>query len=130
MEKSTNLEDLYNAPQEPKKDTALQLFRDILKSDDSIKTGNLDPKTELGVVKVGLRDFQNMAIFAESQGLDVFADYLRAEGEILAASSMSKNGFFTELLVTNIKKETKSQGQPKIRKSGIWPFQKTEVVME
>jgi len=114
LESEAESHDLFKAPEEPKKDSILKLYREILHLKDSIKTGNLS-KEELGVEKVSFRGYQRIGLYAESQGLDLVAAYFRSKGEITVASSMSKDGTFIKLLFTSIKQEIKKILNPETK---------------
>lgn len=106
----------YGSPKQPDKDSVFKFFREILYLKDSKKVGNLK-KEELGLTRLGIRHYLDIANYAEHQGLAGFSDYLRAKSEIIAATSMSKDGFLSKLFVTQIKKEQKSEKQPEKKKS-------------
>jgi hypothetical protein len=110
MTQESNSTDLdlssYGSPEPVKKDGIFKFFRDILDKKDSSKVANLS-KEELGVNKLGLRHYQQLALYAKAEGLDLVSNYLTAKGEIIASTSMSKKGFWAQLLVTQIKKEQK-----------------------
>lgn len=92
----------YGSPRPAKKDSTLQLFRDLIKTNDSRKVSNLD-KFELHKT----RAYLDVALYAEAEGLDLVSAYLMSKGENIFSTGMSKKGFFAQLLVTQIKKEQK-----------------------
>ena len=93
----------YGSPDPPKKEGIYKFFKEILSSKDSTKTANLS-STELGIAKMGVRHSQEIANYAEAEGLPMVADYLRDKAEIILSTSMSKKGFWSQLLVTQIKR--------------------------
>lgn len=96
----------YGFPSAEKKDSTFRFFKEILQMVDTTRVGNL-ATSELGEVKVGVRDYQHIANYAEAEGLELVAEYLRAKSNVITATSMSKKGFWAQLFVTNIKKEQK-----------------------
>lgn len=89
-------------------------FTNIIKSDDTTKTGNLTQE-ELGLPKVPFRTFKQLALFSKEIYEDKeWEDYFRELAEIHTASSLSKDGFLVKLSVTQ-KKEL-SDMTPKQRK--------------
>ena len=48
----------------------------------------------------------------EAEGLDKLGKYYRDKAEIVFASSMSRKGWFGQLIVTQIKKEQKETREP------------------
>ena len=101
----------YGSPTEHKKDTALALFRDLIKEKDSRKFGNLTTE-ELGKTSLSVRGILNIANYFDIEGLTPIGDYYRRKGEIINATSMSRKGWFGQLIVTQIKKEQKETREP------------------
>ncbi len=108
----------YGSPSPEKKDNILKLFRDMISSKDSRKIANLS-STELGQAKLGVRHLLEIANYANTEGLDEVSDYLTQKAEITLATSMSKQGWFGNLVVTQIKKEQKMK-EPKTIKKGLF----------
>ena len=96
----------YASPTAPKKDSTLVLFRELIKSADSKKFGYLT-SDELGKTKMSVRDQLDMANYFDAEGLDKLGNYFRAKAESTFATSMSRKGWFGNLIVTQIKKEQK-----------------------
>ncbi len=95
-----------SSPTAEKKDSTLVLFRELIKSPNSMKFGNLN-SVELGKPSVSVRDQSEIACYLEAEGLDKLADYFRTKSEITLSSSLSKNGKLIDNIVTQIKKEQK-----------------------
>jgi len=112
----------YGSPSEVKKDTIFKFFKEILDSLDSRKTGNLE-KNEIGQVTMGVRSYFDIALYAETEGLDKVADYFGQKAEIILSTSMSRKAKFMELIVTQIRKQLSTK-EPKPVKSG-WFKKKT-----
>lgn len=110
---------LRGSPEAPKKDSILIFFRDLIQQKDSKKIGNLD-KNELSIV----RDTVNIAEYADMEGLDRVAKFLRMEAELYLATSLSKKGFLVQASVTQIKKEQKIKNEDPKKKS--WFSKKLE----
>ena len=106
----------YGSPSPEKKDNMLKLFRDMISSKDSRKIANLST-TELGHSELGVRHLLEISNYASAEGLDMVADYLTGKAEIVLATSMSKQGWFGNLVVTQIKKEQKLKEPKQIKKS-------------
>ena len=113
----------YGSPTPEKKDTQLQLFRDIIATEDSKKVAYLKPE-ELGKVSVGVRQLHNIALFCETQNIPGLAEYYLQKAEIIQATSMSSKGFLLQTIVTQIKKELKQRMSSEPKK-GRW-FEKKQ----
>lgn len=96
----------YGSPSAAQKESLYKFCRDILKVKDTTRIANLTPQ-ELGLNKLGVRHYQEIAAYAEIEGLDIVQDYLMNKSQIITATSMSKKGFWAQLFFTNIKKEGK-----------------------
>jgi hypothetical protein len=87
-----------------KKDQSLfSLFNDVWKSKDSTKVANINPKTELGDLGLSVRHMGKIAYAADILNEQDVSKYFDSLGEITLATSMSKNGWFTELFVSTKK---------------------------
>ena len=58
-------------------------------------------------MRLSVRSYQEIALYAEAEQLDKVAKYFKDKAEIIARTSMSKKGFWSQLFVTQIKKEQK-----------------------
>lgn len=107
-EELKNLEDKsdYESPPSQDKDTLYKFFREILNLQKTTRVGKLD-KNELGGTKLGVRHYMDIAAYARAEGLNIVSDYLVNKSQILTETSMSKDGFWAQLFVTQIKKEQK-----------------------
>ena len=83
----------YSSPSPAVKDNIFKFFREILHIKDSTRFGNLSD-IELGKSRMGVRYYKTIALFADSQGLDLVAQYLMDRAEIVTSTSMSKKGWF------------------------------------
>jgi len=79
------------------------LFDELLNKKSTIRVSNLDPKTELGMLDISVRDCWEIALIAETLGHPIFAKFFRLRAEVITASSMSKEGWLPELFVTSKK---------------------------
>lgn len=78
-------------------------FTNIVKSDDTTKTGNLD-KDELGAPKLPLRTYKELATFCEDiAGEKEWGAYFNKIAENTTSTSLSKDGIFIKLAVTTKK---------------------------
>ena len=111
----------YGSPTPEKKEGIFRFFREILFLKDTTRIGNL-LNTELGQARLGVRHYLELGAYAEVEGLDTVAKYLRGKAEIITSTSMSRKGFWAKLFVTNIKREQKEA--PKEQKKG-WFSKKT-----
>ena len=96
----------YGSPSPEKKENIFKFFREILTQKDTTRIGNLG-NAELGQARLGVRHYLELGNYAEVEGLDVVAEYLRSKAGIITSTSMSKKGFWPKLFVTQIKKEQK-----------------------
>ena len=113
----------YGAPPQEKKDDVYKFFRDMIKSEDTTKFGNMKPE-ELGYPSWTFRGLKDISSFANSMGLEC-GDYLADKAENIASSSLSKNALLAQLVVTQIKKtRTETGNQPK---PGLFNFGKKKV---
>ena len=96
----------YGSPTTTQKDSLYKFCRDILKIPDTTRIGNLT-NTELGLMKLGARHYQEIAAYAGVEGLDLVEKYLMNKSQIMTATSMSRKGFWAQLFFTSIKKEIK-----------------------
>lgn len=91
-----------NYPSARKPDSLFTLFKNVWRTNDSSKVGNLE-KGELGDLNISVRDCQNIALIANLLHHKKFARYFLNQGEITLATSMSRKGWFVELFVTSKK---------------------------
>ncbi len=112
----------YGSPKAPEKDSQFKFFRDILRIKDTTRIGNLTAQ-ELGLSKLGVRHYQELALYSEAEDLKDVSKYFMSRSQIITSTSMSKKGFWAQLFVTQIKSEKKSK--PIEVKKG-WFAKKTE----
>jgi len=79
-----------------------QLFHNIHNKKDSTKVSNLN-KTELGELGISVRECHRIALLADTFHHPIFASFFRKQAGIISDSSMSKDGWFAELIVTSKK---------------------------
>ncbi len=77
-----------------------QLFDTVLNKPRSTKVSNLN-KDELGDLGISVRDNMRIALLARSFGHPKFANFFLNQAGIVTDSSMSKEGWFTELFITS-----------------------------
>ena len=98
----------YGSPEDQAslKDSIFKFFREILKTEDSKKVGNMSD-VEINNTRIYL----NLANYANIEGMGIVEMYMRSKAEVVAATSMSRKGFLAQLFVTQIKKEQKVSSQ-------------------
>jgi len=78
-------------------------FTNIIKSDDTTKTGYLGQE-ELGIPKLPVRTYKELALFAgDIYGDTSWKDYFDKMAEIQTSTSLSKDGILIRLSVTEKK---------------------------
>lgn len=96
-------EDDYLGGSEPKPLGGIYgLFDTVLNKPRSTKVSNLN-KEELGHLGISVRDCMRIALLGTSFGHKKFGDFFMKQAGIISDSSMSKDGWFTELFVTSKK---------------------------
>lgn len=103
-------EDALDYPSVNPNDSLFTLFRRVLGIKDSSKVGNLG-KTELGELPITVRECQRIALLAELFNHKKFAKFFYDLSQITLRTSASKNGWFTELFVTQKKYTTRTKAQ-------------------
>lgn len=115
----------YGSPSASQKDNMFRFFKHILTMKDTTRVGNLAER-ELGVAKLGVRHYQEIANYAGVEGLHQVEDYFINRANIMTATSMSRTGFWSKLFVTQIKKEQKIKEPEKGKKRWFGGKEKTE----
>ena len=93
-------------------------FTNVIKSDDTTKTGNLDT-TELGLPILPVRTYKELDLFCRDiAGQDVFADYFKKMSEIMTSTSLSKDALLLKLAVTIKKEVADTSPEPKKQNRG------------
>lgn len=78
-------------------------FTNVVKTEDTLKTGNLDTN-ELGISKLPVRTYEELALFSkEVANQPAWGEYFDRISEIQTASSLSKDGFLLKLVQTTKK---------------------------
>ena len=122
LKKLESKDSSYGSPSASQKDNLFRFFRTILNTPDTTRIGNLKPE-ELGLSRLGVRHYQELANYAKVEGLDIVKDYFMDRSNIVSSTSMSKKGFWSQLFVTQIKREQKEK--PKEQEKKKW-FGKTK----
>lgn len=92
-------------------------FTNVVKSPDTIKTGNLN-SDELGMTVLPVRTYKELEMFCEDiANLSEFSTYFKKMSEIVTSSSLSKEAILLKLAVT-IKKELADITPEKKQNSG------------
>lgn len=94
----------------PKADSSLfGLFWKVSKAKDATKFANLNKKDELGMLNISVRDAQKLALLGDTFHHIGYGTYWWMNGEIINRTSMAKDGWFTELFVSQKKFTTRSK---------------------
>ena len=99
------------------KDDLYSLFWKVVKSKESSKVGNLK-KDELGMLDLSVRDCQKIALLARTLGHEGFAKFFAKQGEIILATSASREGWLPTLFVSQRKlkaRESSTQNLPQFQ---------------
>lgn len=116
-----------NFPEPPNKDTLLVFMRDVVKEAEPIKlskTANFREE-EVGKPKAPVLTYLNIAAYAESEGYDIVANYLRNKVGLISSISLGRKAKLIETLFT-VRRETKNLGTPKITtKKGLFSGETT-----
>lgn len=91
-----------NYPVAKKPESLFGLFKDVWRTEDSTKVGNLEAR-ELGEPNYSVRDAHRIALLSDLLKHKTFGKYFRGLGEITLGTSMSKKGWFVELFVSTKK---------------------------
>ena len=97
-------------PAYEKKDDLFSLFWKMVNKADSSKIANLN-KVELGMLNLSVRDCQKISLLADTLGHKGFAKFFKAQGELIASTSLSKEGFLPQIVVTS--RRVKAKDEPR-----------------
>ena len=119
----------YGYPEQEEKHNLIAFFREIIRNDMNIKTGNLsDP--ELGVARLPVRTNLELANYCAIMGMGGMGLAFMDDAQVLLGTSLSREGFLAKLAVTTQKfSETslkKSLGGGDKKKKGMFNKKKTE----
>jgi hypothetical protein len=91
-------------------------FRDVVKTDDTLRVGNLDTN-ELGISKLPVRTYEELALFSkEVANQPEWGSYFDKMSEIQTSSSLSKEGFLLKQINTTKKELADVTAKPKENK--------------
>jgi len=107
------------APARQDKKDIFAFFNKVVKTDDTLKTSNLDD-TELNPVRI-LRD---AAVLSDIMGHNLIKEYFNRKAEVILGSALSKQGFLIDMAVTTKRESTVGTKQNRRENSG-W-FKKKE----
>lgn len=98
-----NAEESYGYyPQAKQKDSIFTFFRHILGIKDSSKVGNLTER-ELGQLGLSVRGCQYLSLIGRTLHNQPFSQFFNSESQIALATSASRKGWLTELVVSQKK---------------------------
>lgn len=95
-------EQVGNMPSQRRPDSLFSLFKDVWRTNDSSKVGNLSG-SELGELGISVRHAQEIANFSRYLKHKAVSNHFSNLSEIILSTSMSKKGWFVELFVTSKK---------------------------
>jgi hypothetical protein len=84
------------------KDSIFTFFSRVLGLKDSVKVANLD-KRELGMLDLSVRNCRYLANLGVLLNNRSYAEFFMGKGEVTLATSMSKKGWFPELVISQKK---------------------------
>ena len=94
-------QDLFgNYPVSKEKDSIFTFFKHLVGIKDTTRVSNIDPSRELGMLQFSIRTNQYLGLVGDVCGDDDFANFWRAQSQIITATAMSKKGWLTELPVS------------------------------
>ena len=108
-----------------KQASAQNFFLQVMRTDDTTKVGFLND-TELGMSKLPVRTYKELAVFVETAGasnINLWKDYFNAMSEIQTSTSLSRNAKLLSTVGTQ-RKEVADMTPPKKENKG-W-FRKKE----
>ncbi len=89
----------YGAPQPDEKHNVHTFLNKVATSMDTTKTGNLKDE-EIGFTPYSLRTYKQLSLVSDKLcNDDIWAEYFKAKGEILTATSLSKDAKLISLAV-------------------------------
>jgi len=109
-------------PEPPNRDSLLKIFREIKDEKDvfaAIKLGFIKEE-ELGKPKVTDRDYFNIARYADSEGLDTVAGFLRDKAVVTTATSLALKAKLLELPFTVKRYSQSTGGAKRVVKRGLF----------
>ena len=114
----------YGAPQPEEKHNVHTFLNKVAISPDTTKTGYLSSE-EIGFTPYSLRTYKKLALVSEKLcNDDIWAEYFKANGEILTATSLSKDAKLINLAVIQRRELADVTSQPRKENKG-W-FRKGE----
>ena len=82
------------------KDSIFTFFKHLIGITDTSRVGNIDPKSELGMLQFSVRTNQYLKLVGEVCGDDDFSKFWGSQSEIITSTSMAKKGWLPELVVS------------------------------
>ena len=107
------------APVPEEKHSVHSFLHKVATSEDTTKTGFI-MEEEMGLPTLTLRSCKELALFCkEVADMEYFADFFNKMGEVLTATSLSKEGFLTKLAVV-IRRETSNILRAPMKQNKGW----------
>ena len=107
----------YGAPQQDEKHNVHTFLHKVSVAPDTTKTGNLSTE-EVGTTPYSLRTYKQLSLVSDKLcNDDIWADYFKANGEILTSTSLSKDAKLITLAVLQ-KREIADVTKPRTQNKG------------
>lgn len=124
-EQGISIPESYGSPDIEKKDSIYKFFREILHLPESWKVGNLK-NDEIGKSRLSVRSYLELAAYNKAEGQSIVSEYFTSKANILASTSMGRDGFVVKTIVTSIKKEDKASNSMPIKRTLFGGWKKDE----
>jgi hypothetical protein len=112
---------LSTVPKKEEKAGIFSFFQRVFKAKDTSKAGFVDEQELFSA-----RTYQSAALYADEMNLKEVGKYLRNEGEIVLATSLSKTGFLIKAIITQ-KRELTAKTAAEKKKRWLGKKEETEV---
>ena len=94
-------QDLYgNYPVSRDKDSVFTFFKQLLHLSRTTRVGNVNPKSELGMLQFSVRTNEYLALVGKTLGDHDFEKFWVDQSEIITSTSMAKDGWLTTLPIS------------------------------
>jgi len=103
----------YGYPEPEEKQNIFNFFKKVINMIDNSKTGNLTDD-EIGWARIPVRTNLELSNYCKVMGMKGFSDVFKAEAQIVAGTSLSREGFLDNLAVTQ-----KREAQTSLKKTGM-----------
>lgn len=112
-------------PMQKPESSIYNLFWKVYRADNSTKVANLN-KTEIGMLNISVRDALRLGMLGSIFHHPTFGMFFMNLAEITNSTSMARDGWFTELFVSQKKFQTRARKASAQAKEGWKIFQKKQ----